>query len=155
MFKVLLPAVAALGLIAAGAQTRSHEAPAGDAPAMGWHVSYEGELAKLAYGLPNSDQLALMITCAPGDRTAAVYGEVQPRSPRLTRAAAGPVEIDPLSGGDAVETRIGMDDPVLTRLASRGTLAVEGAAGAFTLTATESERRAAEAFLAYCGSAHV
>lgn len=156
MFKVLLPAAAALGLIAAGAHTLPQDAVAStDASAMGWHVSYEGDMAKLAYGMANSDQLAVMITCAPGDRTAVVYGDVQPRSPRLTRAGGGPAEIDPLTGGDAIETRIGLGDPVLTRLASTGALAVQGDAGTFDLPATRAEQRTAQAFLAYCGSSHV
>lgn len=156
MFKVLLPAAAALGLIAAGAQTQSQSNDATVADAgMAWHVSYEGDMAKLAYGLANSDQLAVMITCAPGDRTAVVYGDVQPNSPRLSRAYVGQTEVDPLSGGDAVETRIGLADPVLTRLASTGALAVEGDAGMFDLPATRAERRMAQGFLAYCGSSHV
>lgn len=156
MFKVLLPAAAALGLIAFGAQTWSHDAVAADEGAgMAWHVSYEGDMAKLAYGLANSDQLAVMITCAPGDRTAVVYGDVQPHSPRLTRAYTGPTEMDPLSGGDAVETRIGLADPVLTRLAANGALAVEGDAGVFDLPATRAEQRMVQGVLAYCGSSHV
>eukprot|EP01036_Dinobryon_divergens_P054361 gene54361-72643_t len=77
MFKVLIPAVAALGLVAFAAQSRD-VAPEVDAqgvmaaPVMGWSVHHEGALAKLAYGVAHSDQLALMVTCMPGDTTAAV-----------------------------------------------------------------------------------
>lgn len=154
MFKALLPAAAALGLIAFGAQTQSQGVA--DAPgAMAWHLSHEGDMAKLAYGLANSDQLALMMTCAPGDRTAVVYGDVQPRSPRLQRASYGPAEVDPLTGGDAVETHIGLGDPTLVRLAEGHGLAVQGAAGSFDLPATRAEQRMVQNFLAYCGSSHV
>lgn len=154
MFKALLPAAAALGLIAFGAQTQSQGVA--DAPAaMAWHLSHEGDLVKLAYGVENSDQLALMMTCAPGDRTAVVYGEVQPRSAHLQRASFGPTEMDPLSGGDAVETRIGLGDPTLVRLSEGRGLAVQGEAGAFDLPTTRAEQRMIQGFLAYCGSAHV
>jgi hypothetical protein len=99
MFKILVPAVAALGLVAFAAKTQdwSHEdaepaaamTAASAMPVMGWHLSYEGSMAKLAYGVENSDQLAMMVTCAPGDRSAVIYGDVLPASPRLAQASMG------------------------------------------------------------------
>lgn len=152
MFRFAIPAVAALGLIAAAAQsgaTNSASQPAADG--MGWHLSHEGSMAKLAYGLPNSDQLALMMTCEPGRPTATVYGDVQPDSPRLVHASSGPAEIDPLGGGLLDETRIPTADPVLRRLVRTGTLAVDGDGGRFELTATSKERRLIGEFFAWCG----
>ncbi len=152
MFKVLVPAVAALGLVAFAAQ--SHDvAPEVEAqgvmaaPVMSWSVHHEGALAKLAYGVANSDQLALMVTCMPGDTTAAVYGDVQVEGARLTRAS---LQIDPLSGGDAEETTIAVDDPALAGLARNGRMAVVGDAGRFQLAASTEERRLVRDFLAYC-----
>ena len=81
MFKTLIPAVACLGLVAFAAKTQPVVAaldPADAVQTMAWHISTEGEMAKLAYGVANSDQLAMMVTCAPGDATAAVYGDVRP-----------------------------------------------------------------------------
>lgn len=152
MFRFAIPAVAALGLIAAAAQSSASNTgspPAADG--MGWHLSHEGSMAKIAYGLPNSDQLALMMTCEPGRTTATVYGDVQPASPRLVHASAGPAEIDPLGGGLLDETRIPTTDPVLRRLVRTGTLAVDGEAGRFELTATAKERRLIGEFFAWCG----
>ncbi len=152
MFKVLIPAVAALGLVAFAAQSRD-VAPEIEAegvmaaPVMGWSVHHEGALAKLAYGVANSDQLALMVTCMPGDRTAAVYGDVQLEGARLTHASFA---IDPLSGGDAEETLIPVNDPALSGLAERGRMTVIGDAGRFQLAATSEERRLVRDFLAYC-----
>ncbi|MBU1384199.1 MAG: hypothetical protein KKG14_02355 [Alphaproteobacteria bacterium] len=158
MFKFAIPAVAALGLIAVAAQSRATDAApeyASEAVAispMGWHLSHEGRMAKLAYGVANSDQLALMMTCQPGQAQAVVYGDVQPASPRLIRASMTTAAIDPLSGGMADESRISLRDPALQALATRGKLRVEGDAGQFELTAGPEERRLVSEFFAYCGT---
>ena len=153
MFRFAIPAVAALGLIAVAAQSEAVLADAeGGAAPMGWHLSHEGPMAKLAYGVANSDQLALMMTCEPGQAQAIVYGHVQPASPRLHRASMTSAAIDPLSGGLADESRISLRDPTLVRLVRRGTLAVEGDAGHFELTADRDERRLVSEFFAYCGT---
>lgn len=150
MFKVLIPAAASIALVAFAAQPQTVESST--APAMAWHVSHEGSMAKLAYGVANSDQLALMITCSPGDRTAVVYGEVQPDSPRLIAASHGPAPLDPLSGGDAFESRVPLGDASLTGLAARGSMPVLGEAGRFELKADRDERAVIAGFLSYCGS---
>jgi hypothetical protein len=153
MFKFAIPAVAALGLIAVAAQSRATDADVqGPMAPMSWHLSHEGSMAKLAYGVANSDQLAMMMTCEPGQAQAAVYGEVQPAGLRLTRASMAAVPIDPLSGGLADETRISLRDPVLQAFARRGRLRVEGEAGHFELTANGDERRLVGEFFAYCGT---
>lgn len=156
MFKILVPAVAAMGLVAFAAQTRTSTYDVNAAPvAMGWHLSHEGTMAKLAYGVANSDQLALMITCEPGRSSVTVYGAVQPISPRIIQAVDRAEELDPLSGGDASEVRIALRDPALQSLAGRGVLPVRGDAGDFELKAAPAEQRVAANFLAYCGSARV
>ncbi len=148
MFKVLVPAVAALGLVAFAAQSRVSAADQdADAAVMVWSVHHEGALAKLAYGLPYSDQLALMVTCMPGDQTAVVYGDVQIEGARLMQANW---TVDPLSGGDAEETQVSLSDPAFEGLASRGRMAVVGDAGRFQLTASRDERRVIGDFLSYC-----
>jgi hypothetical protein len=151
MLKFLVPAAAALGLVAFAAQTQATDSAVVETPAMAWHVSYEGPMAKVAYGVANSDQLALMITCSPGDRSAVIYGEVQPVSPRLMQASyAGPA--DPLSGGAADETRLPLTDASLQGLGRTGRLQVEGEAGRFVLTASRDEQRAVRAVIDYCAS---
>lgn len=156
MLKFIIPAVAALGLTAFAAQSYSPDAePVMAAPVMGWYLSHEPGMAKLAYGVENSDQLALMLICEPGRSTATVYGEVQPKAARLTTASMGPVETDPLSGGDAVETRISFRDPAMQSLARSGKLEVQGEAGDFMLEASTDERRRIDEFFAYCTTAKV
>lgn len=152
MLKSLLPAAAALGFVALAGQamTTAPVAPGEGAP--GWHLLHEGPMAKLAYGLADSDQVALMLTCSPGDRTAVVYGDTQPRSAALTPAAAGPQPIDPLSDGEAYESRLPLTDAALTGLARGGRMAVQTEAGDQQIRASRAERRMVQSFLGYCAS---
>ena len=153
MFKVLLPAAAALGLVAFGAQSKGASSePEMTQPTMSWTLHHEGSLAKLAYGVPNSDQLALMVTCAPEQSLATVYGDVRLEGAQMIRASLGPQPMDPLSGGLADETRVAINDPSLQGLAERGRLTVIGDAGRFRIDAGQEERRLVSDFLAYCGA---
>lgn len=150
MFKVLVPAVAALGLVAFTAQSRdatSVSEPQMETPVMGWSVHHEGAMAKLAYGVANSDHLAVMVTCTPGDAMAEVYGDVRIEGARVIQTS---MAIDPLSGGDAEDMRIPINDPALTGLAEQGRMTVLGDAGTFRLQASAQERRLVRDFLAYC-----
>lgn len=133
---------------------------AGAPAAMGWHLLHEGERAKLAYGAANSDQIALMMTCAPGDRAVEVFGVVQPDTPRLTLAADGATarldgapEVDPLTGAMAVETRAPLADPVLRRFREGGELTVVSRGARRTLGADGAERRRIAAFFDHCDRA--
>ena len=154
MLKSLLPAAAALSLavLAGQAMTTAPALPGEGAP--GWHLLHEGPMAKLAYGTADSDDVALMLTCSPGDRTAVVYGDSQPRSPALTPAALGPQPIDPLSDGEAFESRLPLTDTALTGLARSGRMAVHTETGERQLRATKAERRLVQSFLGYCASSH-
>ena len=154
MLKSLLPAAAALSLaVLAGQALTSAPAVPGEGVA-GWHLLHEGAMAKLAYGLTDSDDVALMLICLFGDRTAVVYGDSQPRSPALTPAALGPQPIDPLSDGEAFESRLPLTDTALTGLARNGRMAVQTEAGGRQLRATRAERRLIQSFLGYCASSH-
>jgi hypothetical protein len=155
MIKFAIPAVAALGLIAFAAQSRATDAEVQGGPApMGWHLSYEGSLAKLAYGVENSDQLVLMMTCERGQTQAFVYGDVEPAGPRMLKASIT-AAIDPLSGSLSEEKRISVRDPALQRLLRSGKLPVEADAGTFELPANPVERQRIGEFFAYCGSDRV
>jgi hypothetical protein len=153
MLKIAIPAVAALGLIAFAARSQATNPDAWNSAApMGWRLSQEGPVAKLAYGVENSDHLALMMTCEPGQTEAVVYGDARPSSPRLIKASLSSGALDPLSGELADEARISVHDPAMRKLARSGTLEVEGEAGRFELTATRDERRLIGDFFAYCGT---
>jgi hypothetical protein len=154
MLKFAIPAVAALGLIAVAAQSRATDSDVAQISGgpMGWRLSHEPGLAKLAYGVENSDQLALMMTCRRGKAQAVVYGDVHPARARMVRTSLTTAEIDPLNGDLVQEMLISTGDPTMRRLARDGALAVQGEAGDFELTATQKERRLISDFFAYCGS---
>jgi len=155
MFKVLVPAVAALGLAAFAARSQGAASPpVMSQPVMSWTLHHEGSVAKLAYGVPNSDQLTLMVSCAPGDALATVYGDVRLETPRIVHASHGPQPIDPLSGGSAEEVQIALTDIGLDHLADGGRMTVVGDAGRFRLGAGQEERRLVRDFLAYCRAGH-
>jgi hypothetical protein len=154
MLKALLPAAAAVSLAVLAGQAMTTAPVLPGQGAAGWHLLHEGSMAKLAYGLPDSDQVALMMTCSPGDQAAVVYGDAQPQSPALTLASMGPQPIDPLTDGEAFEARLPLTDAALTGLARGGRLTVESEAGARQIRASRAERRMVQGFLSYCASSH-
>ena len=153
MLKFAIPAFAALGLVAFAAQSEPTNADMqpGAAP-MAWHLSREGVTAKLAYGLENSDQLALMLTCEPGQAQAVIYGDVKPVSRGVQKASMSRASIDPLNGGLEDEVSLSVEEPSLKQLALHGKMAVEGDAGEFELIARPEERKLIGDFFAYCGT---
>ena len=146
MLKTALPVIAALGLAAVAAQSYA-TGPTPVAPGMGWHLSHEGDMAKLAYGAENSDQLALMLMCEPGQTQAVVYGDVQPEDARFVNTSA---PIDPLSGDMAEDATLSLHSASVQSLIDSGRMQVETETGASVLTATRDERRLAADFVSYC-----
>jgi len=149
MRHLLIPAVAALGLVTFAATTQSADMEADGAQPVAWHLSHDGEVAKLAYGASNSDHLALMVTCAPGAPEVAVYGDVRPVAV-ADAGPTGPYMPDPLSGGDASEAVVPLADAGLGDLANKGRMAVKSEDRTFQLAASAQERRVVDRFLAYC-----
>lgn len=154
MLKILIPAVAAIGLVAAAAQTQSAALDDVQSAPVAWHLSHDGEVAKLAYGVSNSDQLALMVTCAAGETDVAVYGDVRPVA-TMNQPSDGPKMPDPLSGGDAFESVLPLSDAGLNELSRKGRMTVVSDERTFQLAATQQERRAVDRFLAYCQTGQV
>lgn len=152
MHKIALPAVAALGLAAFAAQTMATDTqvvPKG-VEGMAWHVNHDGPEARLFYGVANSDQLAVMMSCRMGDGEIVTMGAVHPVAARS--ASSLEADIDPLSG-DLIEMRaLSADDRAMTRLVRAGHLAVEGSERSFVLSATPTERQSIRAFLDDCGT---
>lgn len=144
----LFSATAALALVAFAPAVDADPAPQG----VGWHLSYEEATAKLAYGLANSDQIALMLTCEPGAGRVSSYGDVEPVARSLTKASDD-LALDPMSGGLADEARLSASDAALSSLARRGKLAVSDPdAGRLELSANTAERGLVRDFVAYCRS---
>lgn len=166
MFKSLIPAVAALGLVAHAAQsytaedgvaampimlvaeTPVEEAPA--APAMDWHFHTEGDTAKLAYGVANSDQLVLMLTCESGQDKISALGSV--RAEADTASGQTSYE-DPMTGGILHESEIARHDAALADLAATGKMTVVSDQGTVAIGSDATDQEAVKAFFASCGSA--
>ena len=126
MFKILIPAVAALGLVAHAAQSYTAEDGVGAAPimlvaetpveaapatpAMDWHFHTEGDTAKLAYGVANSDQLVLMLVCTPGEDKVSTLGSVRAEAETATGQTS---YTDPMTGGILHESEIDKRDTAL------------------------------------------
>jgi hypothetical protein len=151
MFRFLLPAAALLATLAMAARTEPHTADPG--ATMTWTFSREGNLAKLAFGVPDSDHLAVMLTCAPGG-TVSVYGPVRPDSPALLQARTVKAPIDPLSGELLANARMPRDDRALAQLTSGAGLPVVNELDERSLIPADGAgRRLARTFLAHCASA--
>ncbi|HEV7353838.1 MAG TPA: hypothetical protein VGN74_11995 [Brevundimonas sp.] len=151
MFRFLIPATAILATLALAGRTEPQTVDG--ATPMQWTLTHEGDLAKLAYGVPNSDHLAVMLTCSPGEAVNA-WGPVRPDSPALMRAAMAPAPIDPLSGELLLDLRLASDDPALISLArGDGLPVVNDDDVRARIPAGPEGRRLAAAFLGHCASA--
>lgn len=152
MLKIALPALAALGLVAFAAQTMATDAgqTSSQVDGMGWHVNYDDHVARLFYGVANSDQLAVMMSCRVGNGEIVTMGAVQPIAARSSGSTDA--DIDPLSG-ELIEMRaMSAHDPAMVRLVRSGRLGVEDEDSKFDLSATPVERQVIRRFLDDCGT---
>ena len=166
MFKILIPAVAALGLVAHATQSYTAEggvaaapimlvaetpveiAPA--APAMDWHFHTEGDTAKLAYGVANSDQLVLMLMCTEGEDKVSTLGSVRAEAETATGQTSYK---DPMTGGILHEAEIDRHDAALADLAATGKMTVVSEQGEVAIGSDSADQEAVKAFFASCGTA--
>lgn len=150
MLKYLIPAAATLSLVAFAAQSRS-ESVIDETPldgALAWHLSHEGDMAKLAYGVANSDQIVIMLTCAPGDAKAQAFGVVTPAG---AATETGPAPVDPLTGLAMTDVAVDMNSAALTALRDDDRLPVVGEAGRADLPVTAGDKVVIDGFFAHCG----
>jgi hypothetical protein len=100
---------------------------------MTWSLSQvEGEGAKLAFGKPQSDDVLVMLTCeprsnrlrvsAPASTNGRFIGLSSGREARRYVASAGPAGF---GDGVVLEAEARPDDPVVTRFAASGQLALD------------------------------
>ena len=125
---------------------------------MGWALLHaDGEGEKLVYGRPQSDDVLLMLTCAPdsGDVRVAATAPVAGPEPAVGLRSDGArriyaAEAGPAGFGDGVvlEAVTHADDPVLARFAASGELSLEVAGHAAVLPPAGVEQ--ARRFLASC-----
>lgn len=147
------------GAAAQAAEPAFQAAATGD---LGWHLSHEGDRAKLAYGLANSDQILVMLSCAPGQDRVDVFGLAAPEGERVVlTSTAGPSAlnaepaIDPLSGQPAVETTLMLGATAFRGFRDSGRLTLVSDGEAIEIDAQPEERADVEAFFAHCDRRNV
>lgn len=124
----------------------------------GWHLLYEGDRAKLAYGVANSDQIMVMMSCAAGDETVEVFGLAAPEADVVTLTSASmrsPITVqpafDPISGSMAVETTLPMGADALEGFRESGRLTLAADTGETTsVNADADELASVQDFFDHC-----
>ena len=122
-----------------------------------WFYSTDTGETKLVYGTPQSDDVALMLSCRPGSgRVTVSQGGLEPgrgivlASSRGSVTLQGASEPDQLNSGVYVEAETPTTTAVLQDFRRSGRIIVGGEGGR-VLYATPAERAQIEQFFAACG----
>lgn len=150
----LLPTVLTLALGGLALGACAYDRPA--EPGYAWnYMTSEGEGAKLAYGRPDSDDVVLMMACAP--RASAVTltatglsgGEIALASGHtVTRLKAQPLASD--MGDGVLEARTSTDASALSAFRRTGDLDLLVADERHSLDAAPADQRQVKAFFKAC-----
>lgn len=142
-----------------GGCASANSAPANaPASAYAWHYQQvEGEGEKLAYGAPDTDDVVLMMVCAPGSGRVELSALMdQPRNElvllsgadqRRYPAVGGTSELD---GGAIVQAQAEAKAPVLNRFAETGELAMLAGDHQVDLAARGADRDGVRQFFEGC-----
>ncbi len=137
----------------------------GEAPgtAMAWSLHHaEGEGAKLAYGQPSSDNVVLMMTCAPRSGSVlvsvtytqdAVPGQVALESKGKVSSLKGQALPGMSEGSAIIEAETRATDPTLTSFARTGDIAVIQNGRNANLPVRSAEHETVKAFFSECRAA--
>lgn len=150
----LLPTVVTLAL--AGMALAGCAYDRSSAPGYAWsYMTGEAEGPKLAYGRPDSDDVVLMMACAPRasaltlTATGLTGGEIALASGRkVTRLKAQPLGSD--MGEGALEARTSVDASALSAFRRTGDLALLVADERHSLAAAPADQRQVKAFFKAC-----
>lgn len=167
LFATMIAGTALSGALLLGQTPSSAAEPVQAAPeptpvlehaAAGWHLLHEGDRAKLAYGIANSDQILVMLSCAAGDETVEVFGLAAPEADEVVLTSASlrsplPVEptIDPISGATAIETTLPVEAEALEGFRATGRLTLTADTGeSVPAHAMQAELPQVQAFFDHC-----
>jgi hypothetical protein len=139
----------------------AHQTPAPDPSGMAWTLNETpSEGVKLAYGLPDSDMVLVMMTCRPSSGDVVLLQAVGPDAPAAIALASGAAEArfageaSPSMGDGAfVEAMARADDPALARFARTGDLALRDGGRTHALPASSADRDRIAAFFRSCRAA--
>lgn len=124
----------------------------------GWHLVHEGDRAKLAYGVANTDQVLVMFSCAAGEPMVEVFGLAAPEtdsirftSATLTTDVGVEPEHDPISGSAMIDTEIPTSAHALQGFRDTGRLNLTTDDGrSVPAHAVQSEQADVRAFFDHC-----
>lgn len=157
MLRFLVPGLAVVALCACSSgQNGGRRQVPPDRPA--WSASVSDGRARLAYGLPDSDAVALILDCMPHSGLITVTGPLAPGASHLVlvsgqavaRIADAAKQLDPEAGVEVVSGGADPHDAALAAFARTGRLARMDRDRATELPASAPERSLVRTFLDRC-----
>jgi hypothetical protein len=150
MYRAVIAATLA-GLTLSGCASSPVSAPTDFA----WsYADNPGEGAKLAYGRPQSDEVLLMMTCAPGAQVilsaAAMGGSRVMLASGNQKTSLDGVVTEGFDGQGFVEAETSSRGPAMRGFRRSGDLTLTSGARSFELAAKDSERPAVRRFFDAC-----
>ena len=153
MYRAVIAATLA-GFVLSGCATAPISAPTDFA----WsYAENPGEGAKLAYGRPQSDEVLLMMTCAPGHdvllSAAAVGGAKMMLTSGDAKTSLDGVVTDGFDGVGFVEATTSSRGPALRGFRQSGALTMTSGGRTFEMAALGADRPAVRRFFNACEAA--
>ena len=159
----LFTAIIAAGACAAlgGCFTDSGPSTPALAGGFGLHFQDEGPDVKLAYGIADSDDVALMLECAKGSGEVQVTDVARDSArPMLVLASndgvsalAASLQLNPEGPAPLLSAETSVDSPALASFRHSGVIAVRNGDFRYGIRATDGERAEVGRFFAACGPA--
>ena len=157
------PALAALAL-AGCAPTLTSELAApsggpGPPPGYGWHLNEDAEEASLSYGMAETDDVPLDLSCRPGSGALQILQTVAEGHPRViglesggdTETYAAQAEPSAMHDGLDLTAVARTTDPVFLRFRKLGWLATYGPDYRTPLVAQDGTHKQIDRFFSLCG----
>jgi hypothetical protein len=148
--------VSGLSLLALAGVSGCVHAPDVARASMSWSYFSDGQESKLAYGVPNSDAVGLMMTCRPHTKLVSVSGEDPSRGPLILVSNGertrldGQAKPDPLTGSDWIEAQTAADQGALAHFGRSGELRVVANGRVTSLSASDRDRPQVQRFFSDC-----
>lgn len=156
MFRLLLSGLAVSALWACSrGENGGHRQTPPDRPS--WVTVSDDGGARLAFGLPNSDEVALTLDCKPHAGRLTVTGPLEPGASKLVLVSGGavaeitgPARADPETGLKMISGAAAPRDAAFAAFARTGRLARADPSGTTALPASGRARGMVRAFLDRC-----
>ena len=160
----IAPALVALALTACAPTMKSELVGAGGGspvPTAGydWHLNEDAEEASLSYGVAETDDVPLDLSCRPGSGALQILQAVAVGHPKVIALESGgdtetyPAKAEPsaLHGGLDLTAEARASDPVFLRFRKLGWLATYGPDYRTPLVAQRGSDQSIDRFFALCG----